>query len=252
MSDSQQTVFLYVPCQMDLFQADTVTSAITVLNRLNQFCHYDKENTCCGRRFFMEGEMQYAKDLGYQVIKSYTEYCELHKKRFPVVIPDAACAGFMHRHFDLILKNATLPNELNSFINNVHELCDYIVNELKVESLGNAFRHRVFYFKSCAAKHLYPDNNAPETLLKNTIGLDLVEDTEEKNCCCGANGRFPMLNSEASEKMTGEIVLRAYNQGAEFITSTDIHCLQMMDAYRQEHEVDVRIIHIADILRGEE
>ena len=51
MSDSQQTVFLYVPCQMDLFQADTVSSVITVLNRLNQFCHYDMQSTCCGRRF---------------------------------------------------------------------------------------------------------------------------------------------------------------------------------------------------------
>lgn len=252
MSDSQQTVFLYVPCQMDLFQADTVTSVITVLNRLDQFCHYDMESTCCGRRFFMEGEMQYAKDLGYQVIKSYTEYCELHRKTFPVVIPDTACAGFMRRHFDLLLKNATLPSELNTFINNVHELSDYIVNILKVKSLGNAFRHRVFYFKSCSAKHLYLGSDAPETLLRNTQGLDLIEDTEEKNCCCGANGRFAMLNPEAAEKMTGEIVLRAYNQGAEYITSTDIHCLQLLDAYKQQHSVDVEIIHIADILRGEE
>ena len=252
MDNTQQTVFLYVPCQMDLFQAETVTSAITVLNRLEQFCHYDKESTCCGRRFFMEGEMQYAKDLGYQVIKSYTEYCELHKETFPVVVPDAACAGFMRKHFDLILKNATLPNELNTFISNVYELCDYIVNALKVDRLGNEFRHRVFYFKSCSAKHLYPDNNAPETLLRNTAGLDLIEYTEVKNCCCGANGRFPILNPEAAEKMTGEIVLRAYNQGAEYITSTDIHCLQLLDAYKQQHEVDIDIIHIADILRGEE
>ncbi len=237
---------------MDLFQAETVTSTITVLDRLGQFCHYDMGSTCCGRRFFMEGEMQYAKDLGYQVIKSYTEYCDLHKKTFPVVIPDSACSGFMRRHFDLILKNATLPNELNTFIGNVWELCDYIVNGLRVDSLDNIFAHRVFYFKSCAAKHLYPSNGAPEILLKNTRGLDLIEDEEEKNCCCGANGRFAMLNPEAAEKMTGEIVLRAYNAGAEYITSTDIHCLQLLDAYKQEHGVDVGIIHIADILKGEE
>ena len=252
MSDSQQTVFLYVPCQMDLFQADTVSSVITVLNRLNQFCHYDMESTCCGRRFFMEGELQYAKELADKVIKSYTEYCVLHKSKFPVVIPDAACAGFMRRHFDLILKNATLPNELNAFVNNVRELCDYIVNVLHIESLNDKFNHRVFYFKSCSAKHLYPNNNAPEILLRNTKGLDLIEDTETKNCCCGANGRFAMLNPDAAEKMTGEIVLRAYNQGAEYITSTDIHCLQLLDAYKMQHNVDVGIIHVADILRGEE
>ena len=59
-------------------------------------------------------------------------------------------------------------------------------------------------------------------------------------------------NPEAAEKMTGEILLRAYNAGAEYITSTDIHCLQLLDAYKQDHSVDVGIIHIADILRGEE
>lgn len=251
MSDSQQTVFLYVPCQMDLFQAETVTSVIEVLNRLDQFCHYEMESTCCGRRFFMEGEMQYAKDLGYQVIKSYTDYCELHKSKFPVVIPDIACAGFMRQHFNLILKNATLPKELSTFVNSVYELCDYIVNVLKVEKLDNTFKHRVFYFKSCAARHLYAQNYAPETLLRNTIGLDLIEDDKEHSCC-GANGRFAMLNPEAAEKMTGEIVQRAYNQGAEYITSTDIHCLQLMDAFKQQHNVDLGIIHIADILRGEE
>jgi len=250
MSDSKQTVFLYVPCQMDLFQAETVSSVIEVLDRLGQFSHYEMESTCCGRRFFMEGEMQYAKDLGYKVIKSYTEYCELHKSKFPVVIPDTACAGFMRRYYDLILKNSTLPNELSTFVNNVRELCDYIVNVLKVDSLVNTFPHRVFYFKSCAARHLYPDNNAPETLLKNTRGLDLIEDTEVHGCC-GANGRFPMLNPDATEKMTGEIVQRAYDQGAEYITSTDIHCLQLMDAFKQQHNVDLGIIHIADILRGE-
>ena len=252
MSDSQQTVFLYVPCQMDLFQADTVSSVITVLNRLGQFCHYDTESTCCGRRFFMEGEMQYAKDLGYQVIKSYTEYFELHRKVFPVVVPDTACAGFMRTHFDALLKNATLPNEMNRFVSNLYELCDYIVNILNVKALNNTFKHRVFYFKSCSAKHLYPCNNAPETLLQNTNGLDLIVDTEEKNCCCGANGRFAMLDPETAEKMTGAIIIRAYEQGAEYITSTDIHCLQLMDAYKQQHEVDINIIHIADILRGEE
>lgn len=247
MSD-KQTVFLYVPCQMDLFQERTVYSVMTVLDRLGQFCHYDPENTCCGRRFFIEGALQYAQDLSYKVIKSYTDYCELHKKTFPIVVPDAACAGYMKRDFNVVLKNATIPADLSNFIDNVHELCDYIVNVLNVQSLGNEFRHRVFYFKTCSAMNKYPANNAPETLLANTAGLDLILDGNM--CCCGANGRFPMVNPSTAEKMAGEIVQRAYNQGAEFITSTDILCLQMLEAYKLHFNVDVEIIHIADILRG--
>ncbi len=244
----KQTVFLYVPCQMDLFQGETVLSVIAVLDRLGKFSHYDPENTCCGRRFFMEGSLQYAQDLSYKVIKSYTDYCELHKKTFPIIVPDAACAGYMKKDFDVVLKNATIPADLSNFIDNVYELCDYIVNKLHVQKLNNEFRHRVFYFKTCSAMNKYPANNAPEILLSNTIGLDLIFDGEK--CCCGANGRFPMLNPSTAEKMAGEIVQRAYNQGAEYITSTDIHCLQMLDAYKQQNDVDIEIIHIADILRG--
>lgn len=249
MSEQQQTVFLFVPCQMDLFQAYTVESTITVLERLGQFCHYEMDATCCGRRFFVEGELQYAKDLSYKVIKSYTDYCELHRKKFPIVVPDIACAGFMCNNFDIILKNATIPAELTNFISNVYELCDYIVNALGVTSLNNEFRHRVFYFKTCSAHNNYRQTNAPEILLRNTIGIDLIDD-DKKNCCCGANGRFPMLNPTAAEKMAGEIVQRAYNLGAEYITSTDIHCLQMLDSYKQKHNVDIEIMHIADILKG--
>ena len=51
--------------------------------------------------------------------------------------------------------------------------------------------------------------------------------------------------------MIGEIVQKIYNKGAEFVTSTDLHCLQMIDAYKEEHEVGIKVMHIADILKGE-
>ena len=73
----------------------------------------------------------------------------------------------------------------------------------------------------------------------------------ERQGCCGANGRFALANPAASEAMIGEIVQKIYNKGAEFVTSTDLHCLQMIDAYKEEHEVGIKVMHIADILKGE-
>ena len=136
------------------------------------------------------------------------------------------------------------------FTQNVHELCDYIVNVKKVENLGNYFPHKVFYFKSCSARNVYPDNDAPETLLRNTRGLELFMD-DNIHGCCGANGRFSKVNPTASEALTGEIVSKIYNMGVEYITSTDIRCLQHLDAYKMAHDVGLEIIHIADILKGE-
>lgn len=242
MAESKIVNF-YVPCQMDLFQSGTVRSAMAVLERLGDRLQYFSEQTCCGCRFYLEGEISYAKDLAIKVLDCYDI-------KLPFVIPDSTCAGFMKTQYKHLLKNAYTPTDLSMFTQNVWELCDYIVNVKKVENLGNTFNHKVFYFKSCAARNVYPENDAPETLLRNTQGLELLMD-DDIHGCCGANGRFSIVNPAASEALTGEIVSRIYNMGAQFITSTDIRCLQHLDAYKMAHGVDLEIIHIADILKGE-
>ena len=236
-------VNLYVPCQMDMFQSGTARSAMAVLERLGDRCQYFDEQTCCGCRFYLEGEIAYAKDLAINVLDCYDV-------KLPFIVPDSTCAGFIKTQYKRLLKNAYQPTDLAMFTQNVHELCDYIVNVKKVESLDNYFPHKVFYFKSCSARNVYPANDAPETLLRNTRGLELVMD-DNIHGCCGANGRFSKVNPTASEALTGEIISKIYNMGVEYITSTDIRCLQHLDAYKMAHDVGLEIIHIADILKGE-
>lgn len=236
-------VNLFVPCQMDLFQPSTVYSVITVLERLGIRCQYYEEQTCCGKRFYMEGESEYARNLGVQILDNYS----IHQ---PFVVPDCSCAGYIKKYFKKLLENTHTPTDLSTFTQNVYELCDYLVTVRQVTELNNIFNHRVFYFKSCAARTLYPPTDAPEILLRNTKGLDLLTDDTIQGCC-GANGRFAQLNPEAVESMTGDILSKVYNMGAEYVTSTDIHCLQHFDAYKEAHNLGIEIIHIADILKGE-
>lgn len=243
MAETPKIVNLYIPCHMDMFQPNTAYSVRTVLERIGDRCQYFEEQTCCGQRFYMQGDIAYAKELGVQILECY-DY------RLPFVVPDCNCAGYMKKYFRQLLENAYPPNQLKTFTQNIWELCDYIVNIRKITSLGNHFNHRVFYFKSCAARNLYPDNDAPEILLQNTQGLDLITDNSILGCCA-ANGRFATANPQAAEAMTGEIISKVYEMGAEYITSTDIHCLQHLDAYKEMHNVGIEIIHIADILRGE-
>ncbi|MCR4680659.1 MAG: (Fe-S)-binding protein [Bacteroidales bacterium] len=236
-------VNLFIPCQMDMFQAGAAQSAMTVLERLGDRCQYFEEQTCCGRCFYMEGEVIYAKNLAINVLDCYDE-------KLPFIVPDCACAGYMKSHYKQLLKNAYTPTKLSMFTQNVWELCDYIVNVKQVEKLDNTFNSKVFYFKSCAARNFYPSNDAPVTLLSNTQGLELITDDSLQGCC-GANGRFPKVNPEASEALTGELVSKIYNMGAQYITSTDIRCLHQIDAYVTAHGMELKVIHIADILKGE-
>ena len=242
--DLSNIINVFIPCQMDIFQSGTAASTFTVLQRLGLICQYIDEQTCCGKRFYMQGEIEYAQNMGLHVINN-------HDVNLPFIIPDSSCAGFIKQYYKKLLENSQPPQTLKAFISHIYEICDYIVNIKKVETLGNIFNHRVFYFKSCSARNLYPANDAPEILLRNTRGLDLLTD-DNIHGCCGANGRFSAVNPVVAEAMTGEIINQIYNMGAEYITSTDIHCLQMMDAYKEAHNVGIEIIHIVDILKGED
>ena len=47
-------------------------------------------------------------------------------------------------------------------------------------------------------------------------------------------------------------VNKIYQLNVQYITSTDIECLQLMDAYIQTLNVNMEVIHIADILNSEQ
>lgn len=245
MADQGNHVNVFIPCDMDMFSPQVAGSVIQLLEKLGLTVHYNEEQTCCGRKFYFSGELECAKELGAKMMSEY------EGSNYPLVIPSAACAGFIRKYYSQMLTNVSVVNDLKNFVANTFELCDFIVNQRGVTNLGNTFRERVFYFKSCAARNVYGMEDEAEILLANTKGLDLLTDPEMKDCC-SANGRFSVINPEMSDQMIGKIATKIYSMGAKYVTSTDIHCLQHLDAYIQANQMGLEVIHIADILNAED
>ncbi|MDR1758439.1 MAG: (Fe-S)-binding protein [Bacteroidales bacterium] len=239
-----QTVNLFIPCAMDMFASRIPYTVIALLEKLGFQVIYNPDSTCCGRKFFMSGDMDSAKQLGEKLLKEYdTEY--------PLIIPSSACAGYIRTHFLKLFEYSTLPASLKGFMQNTYELCDFIVNVAKINHLNNYFQQRVYYFESCAARNMYPLHRAPEQLLIQTRGLELLPHYEDLPCCA-ANGRFAIQNPEVAQNMLVNIVDKIYNLGAQYITSTDIHCLQYIDSEIHARGGGIEVIHIADILANQE
>ena len=235
---------LFIPCCMDMFSPSVSRSVIAVLERLGDEIVYNPEQTCCGRRFYQTGELELAKELAGKLISE-------SELKYPTVIPTTSCVGYIKNYYKDLLTNSVEVNVLRDFTRNIYELCYYIVNIKAIEKLNNTFNHRVFYFKSCSARNLYKLDDEPELLLSNTKGLDLLLDPN-LNSCCGANSHFAIANPEVSDALCNQIIERAYQMGAQYITSTDMHCLQHIDAVLNTLDITLETIHIADILLGEE
>lgn len=246
MADASNQVNLFIPCEMDLFSPLVAHSVVEVLERQGVTIHYNEEQTCCGRKFFFAGETEYAKNLGYKMMSEYED------SPYPIVIPSSGCAGYIRRYFGNLLTNMSMVNSLKTFISNTYELCDYLVNVRGLTTVNNCFDHRVFYFKSCSARNMYGEGaDAAEILLSNTKRLVLLHDPNMIECCA-ANGKFATSNPEMSEKLLEIIVNKIYAMGAQFVTSTDIHCLQHLESFIQSKGMGLEVIHVADILNSKE
>jgi L-lactate dehydrogenase complex protein LldE len=235
---------LFIPCCMDMFSPSVPQSVFTILERLGDEIEYNFDQTCCGRRFYQSGELELAKGLANKLLSEYNP-------KLPLIVPTTSCVGYIKNYYKALLENSAEVSVLRNFTQNIHELCYYIVNIKAVETLNNTFNHRVFYFKSCSARNLYKLDDEPELLLSNTKGLDLLIDNS-LNTCCGANSHFALANPEVSDILCQQIIDRAYQLGAQYITSTDMHCLQHIDAVLSTLDITMETVHIADILLGED
>jgi len=118
---------------------------------------------------------------------------------------------------------------------------------MNIDSTGAEFNHTVTYHDSCHALRELGVKTEPRILLKNVKKLKLIE-MENSEDCCGFGGTFSVKFPEISSDMARYKVNYILNSGAEFVTSTDQSCLMQIDGYARKNRLNIKTIHIAQIL----
>lgn len=127
------------------------------------------------------------------------------------------------------------------------DICDFLVNVLKITDLGATFNGKVTVHDSCSALREYGMTTEPRTLLQNVKGLEIVE-MEESTTCCGFGGTFSIKQKDISSAMVEQKVRFAVETGAEYITGTEFSCLMNINAYVERNNIAIKPIHIVNIL----
>jgi L-lactate dehydrogenase complex protein LldE len=69
--------------------------------------------------------------------------------------------------------------------------------------------------------------------------------------CCGFGGTFSIFEEPVSAKMGYDKVADHHAAGAEYIVSADMSCLMHQKGCAERVGLDIRFIHIAQILNGD-
>jgi L-lactate dehydrogenase complex protein LldE len=242
-------VGLFIPCYVDAFFPDVGIATLQLLERLDLEIAYPLDQTCCGQMMANSGSQKDAAGAEALFIENFKDFDH-------IVTPSGSCAYHVRAHLDAIPQTA----EAQKVRSSTYELVEFLHDILKVEAFPWAeFPHKVGLHNSCstlrnlrtakASEIDEPFFSKPLDLLHKVRGIEFVTPSRPDECC-GFGGTFSIFEEPVSAKMGYDKVADHHGAGAEYIVSADMSCLMHQKGCAERLGLEIRFIHIAQILNG--
>ena len=242
-------VALFIPCFIDAFFPEIGIATLELLERLGVEVDYPLDQTCCGQAVANSGCQDDVAAVEALFVRNFAGYEY-------VVAPSGSCTHHVRHHFDAIPQT----EEVVQVRTRTLELVEFLHDVLKVDAFPWAeFPHKVGLHNSCGTlrglRHASmselgePFFSKPLALLGKVKGIEVVAPSRPDECC-GFGGTFSVFEEPVSAKMGYDKVNDHKQAGAEYIVSADMSCLMHQKGCADRLDLDLKFIHIAQILNG--
>ena len=247
-------VGLFVPCYIEQLYPNVGMATVEVLERLGVEVEYPEGQTCCGQPMANAGCGDDARPLIDRFLRVFGDYEQ-------VVCPSGSCVAMVRVQYRTLMAGVAMPAvaraRLERVIGATYELCEFVVDVLKVEQASGQFAHKVGLHQSChglrelrlgagSERRIAPFSKIGR-LLGGLAGLELVE-LARPDECCGFGGTFAVSEEAVSCAMGKDRIADHERAGAEIITAADMSCLMHLDGLIRRGKRPVRVMHVAEIL----
>ena len=236
-------VDIFIPCFVDQLFPETGMNMVKVLEKLNCEVRYNPNQTCCGQPAYNAGFIEESSHIAQKFLQDFT-----NDQTNYVVAPSASCVGMVRNAYpDIFMSTSEFVNYRN-LEKKVFEFSEFLVDVLKITKVpGARLDGKITYHDSCSALRECGIKAGPRALLQNVAGLELIE-MEDTETCCGFGGTFAVKFESISVAMAQQKVENALATGANYIVSTDTSCLMHLDAYMRKQNINLKVMHLADVL----
>ncbi|RZL07939.1 MAG: (Fe-S)-binding protein [Pedobacter sp.] len=219
---------------------ETAFNTIKLLEKAGYSVAYNPAQTCCGQPAYNAGYWNEAKEIGNKFLNDFSgaDY---------VVAPSASCVGMVKNGYNDLFTNTIVHNKCRNIQTNIFELSDFLVNVAGKTYFGGELEGRAVYHDSCSALRECKIREEPRLLLSKVHGLELLE-IKDADMCCGFGGTFAVKFDPISSAMAEQKVNHALEQEADYIISNDLSCLLQLQGYIDQHKLEIKTMHLADVL----
>ena len=239
-------VGLFVTCLVDLMRPSIGFAALRLLKAAGCEMIVPTTQTCCGQPGYNSGDQDAAKALALKLLKEF-DGCEY------VVLPSGSCAGMIRVHYPALFKDdPALSESFQRLAGRTYELTDFLVNVAKLNTVPGDYAGSLTYHDSCSGLRELGVQAQPRALLARMPGVQIVE-MREATTCCGFGGTFSVKFGEISTRMADKKCEHIAATGAGTIVAGDLGCLLNIEGrLRRRGDLNTRVLHIAEVLAGED
>ena len=244
-------VGLFIPCYVDQHYPQVGLATVSILERFGCRVEFPRAQTCCGQPMANTGCTDETRPLAERFLEIFSEYQY-------VVAPSGSCVAMVRHHYEEYLGDVPGFEELKR---KTFELCEFMVEVLKVDKLDVRFPHRVGLHQSChglrelrlasCSELVGASYGKARQLLEKIEGLELTT-LRRPDECCGFGGTFAVAEDAVSCMMGDDRIHDHEQAGTEVLTANDMSCLMHLEGLIRRQNKPMRVMHIAEIMAGGE
>jgi len=246
-------IVLFVTCVGDTVFPETGRSVVRVLERLGHQVTFPADQTCCGQMHVNSGYRAEALRLARRLV----DVLGRDDGADAVVSPSSSCVGWLRELLPGVAReegDERLAADAEALGGRLFEFSEFLVRRLGVEDVGASYPRRVTLHPTCHSQRVTRVGDAPQRLLAQVRGLELLELPDAAECC-GFGGTFSVKNAAVSVAMLEDKCRAIISTGAEIVTAVDPSCLLHIGGGLSRLAPPapaggpaVRAVHLADIL----
>ncbi|MGE5221123.1 MAG: (Fe-S)-binding protein [Omnitrophica WOR_2 bacterium] len=237
-----ETIQLFITCILDTLYPETAEAVVRVLERAGAAIEVPPGQTCCGQPAFNAGMRHEARRMAEHTIRVF------ERAPGPVVIPSGSCTAMIRRSYPELFAGDPewLPRAL-ALASRSYEFTEYLVDVLKITSLGARFPGPITYHSSCHQLRELGVAPQPRALLAAVQDVQFVELPYAEECC-GFGGVFSVEHPEISAAMLQRKISNIEASRAPVIACCDAGCITHINGGLHHQGKRPRAVHIAEIL----
>ncbi len=196
-------VYLFTGCVAELFDQQTLHSAVRLLNE----CGYDVEvpsrQSCCG------AVATHCGDTGTAGVHQQRNR-QAFSHRIPLIVTSSGCAAVLQQDPDLAV------HDINSFLASASDGGNLSAPAASGEKIG--------LYLPCTLRNKLDAAQGVFALLKAAGMTDFVDLSEETNCC-GAAGTYMFRHAKDARRLRQKLYRRIEQERITLVLTMNIGCL---------------------------